>query len=79
METKTSQYFLFKDLVHNAIKDGQIKFADKGKVHMQIGVDSLQVEAHYSDPLQINMLEVAVEDSNGKGVMTMNLSAKFER
>ena len=36
---KTSQCFLFKDLVHNTIKDDRLKFADKGKAQMQIDAD----------------------------------------
>ncbi|XP_058747141.1 uncharacterized protein LOC131620142 [Vicia villosa] len=31
---KTSQCFLFRDLIQNAIKEGRLKFADKGKSQM---------------------------------------------
>lgn len=39
---KTSQCFLFKDLVQNAIKDGRLKFGDKGKSQMKIESDPLK-------------------------------------
>ncbi|XP_050895649.1 uncharacterized protein LOC127102312 [Lathyrus oleraceus] len=45
---KTSQCFLFRDLVQNTIKDGRLKFGDKTKSQMKIDSDPLQVvNAHY--------------------------------
>ena len=38
---KTSQCFLFRDLVQNAIKDGRLKSDDKGKSQMKIDSDPL--------------------------------------
>lgn len=38
---KTSQCFLFRDLVQNAIKDGRLKLGDKTKSQMKIDSDLL--------------------------------------
>lgn len=52
---KTSQCFLFRDLVQNALNDGRLKFA-KGKTPMNIDSDPLQVrEANVVEPVGINM------------------------
>lgn len=57
---KTSQCFLFRDLVQNAIKEGRLKFGDKTKSQMKIDSDPLQVEdAHYAKPFIVNMVEVS--------------------
>lgn len=73
---KISQCFLFKDLVHNTIKDDQLKFADKGKTQMQIDANPLHLEANYSESLQINMLE-AVEGP--KGAVARDLTSEFDK
>ncbi|XP_050909424.1 uncharacterized protein LOC127123228 [Lathyrus oleraceus] len=45
---KTSQCFLFRDLIQNAIRDGRLKFADKGKNQMKVNIDPLNVvETNY--------------------------------
>lgn len=66
---KTSQYFLFRDLMHNAIKDRRLKFGDKGKSQMKIDSNPLQVtDAHYTEPTDVNMIE-ATEGIHNKGPM----------
>ncbi|XP_050890075.1 uncharacterized protein LOC127095425 [Lathyrus oleraceus] len=40
---KTSQCFLFRDLIQNAIKDGRLKFTDKGRNQMKVDVDPLNI------------------------------------
>ena len=57
MGNKTSQCFLFRDLVQSAIKHGRLKFADKP--HMKIDANPLQEDAHYVEPSCINMVEVS--------------------
>src|ERR1044072_5361366 len=56
---KTSQCFLFRDLIQNAIKEGRLKFADKPK--MKVDEDPLDVaDTNYSEPScigEINMVE----------------------
>ena len=57
---KTSQCFLFRDLIQNAIKDGRLKFSDKGKNPMKVDTDPLlMAETNYAEPLDINMVEIA--------------------
>lgn len=58
MGHKTSQCFLFRDLVNNASKEGRIKFANKGETQIKIDSDPLQIEANYTEPIEINMVEV---------------------
>lgn len=63
---KTSQYFLFRDPVHNALNDGRLKFS-KGNPPMNIDSDPLQVEEdRYVKPLGVNMVEITedFEDCN---------------
>ena len=61
---KTSQCFLFRDLIQNAIKDGRLKFGEKAKSQMKIDTDPLNVaETNYAEPLYINMVEMSVADS----------------
>lgn len=61
---KTSQCFLFRDLVQNAIEEGILKFGDKTRSQMKIDFDPLQVvEAHYTEPEEVNLIEV-VDDFN---------------
>ncbi|XP_050895146.1 uncharacterized protein LOC127101742 [Lathyrus oleraceus] len=56
---KTSQCFLFRDLVQNAIQEGRLKFRDKTQSQMKIDSDPLQVaEAHYTEPEEMNLVEV---------------------
>src|ERR1051325_8382995 len=60
---KTSQCFLFKDLIQNAIKEGRLRFADKPK--MKVDEDPLDVaDTNYSEPScigEINMVEADQE------------------
>ncbi|XP_050897364.1 uncharacterized protein LOC127104207 [Lathyrus oleraceus] len=47
------------DLIQNAIRDGRLKFADKGKNQMKIDIDPLNVaETNYAEPVEINMVDV---------------------
>ncbi|XP_050877490.1 uncharacterized protein LOC127081262 [Lathyrus oleraceus] len=61
---KTSQCFLFRDLIQNAIRDGHLKFADKGKNQMKVDADPLNIaDTNYAEPVEINMIDVGeVED-----------------
>ncbi|XP_050876984.1 uncharacterized protein LOC127080729 [Lathyrus oleraceus] len=46
---KTSQCFLFRDLIQNAIMDGRLKFAGKGKNQMKVDIDPLNItETNYA-------------------------------
>ncbi|XP_050908476.1 uncharacterized protein LOC127122129 [Lathyrus oleraceus] len=57
---KTSQCFLFRDLVQNAIQEGRLKFGDKTRSQMKIDSDPLQVaKAHYTEPEEVNLIDVA--------------------
>ena len=62
---KTSQCFLFRDLIQNAIKDGRLKFADKMK--MKVDEDPLDVaDTNYSEPAcigEVNMVEIDRSDT----------------
>ncbi|XP_050889723.1 uncharacterized protein LOC127095015 [Lathyrus oleraceus] len=56
---KTSQCFLFRDLIQNAIRDGHLMFADKGKNQMKVDVDPLNIaDTNYAEPVEINMIDV---------------------
>ncbi|XP_050916120.1 uncharacterized protein LOC127131233 [Lathyrus oleraceus] len=56
---KTSQCFLLRDFVQNAIQEGRLKFGDKTRSQMKIDSDPLQVaNAHYTEPEEVNLLEV---------------------
>ena len=59
---KTSQCFLFRDLVQGAIKDERLKFADKPP--MKIDTNPLQADANYVEPSSINMVEVSANFIN---------------
>ncbi|XP_050914973.1 uncharacterized protein LOC127129912 [Lathyrus oleraceus] len=54
---KTSQCFLFRDLVQNAIQEWRLKFGDKTRSQMKIDSDPLQVDdAHYTEPEEVNLV-----------------------
>jgi hypothetical protein len=56
---KTSQCFLFRDLVQSAIQEGRLKFGDKTLSQMKIDSDPLQiVKAHYTEPEEVNLIEI---------------------
>lgn len=58
---KTSQCFIFRDLIHNTLNEGRLKFV-KGKPHMKINYDPLQVkDASCVEPVAINMVKI-IED-----------------
>ena len=63
---KTSQCFLFRDLIQNAIKEGRLKFGEKSKSQMKIDTDPLQVaNTNFTEPVDVNMVDVAgFEDGN---------------
>ncbi|XP_050908716.1 uncharacterized protein LOC127122419 [Lathyrus oleraceus] len=66
---KTSQYFIFRDLMQSAIRDGRLQFGDKSKASMRIDVDPFQIaNAHYTEPSRVNMVEI-YEDSGEKADM----------
>ena len=69
---KTSQCFLFRDLVQNAIQEGRLKFGEKSKNQMKIDADPLQVaEANYTEPTEVNMVEATEGvDNNADNVET---------
>ena len=69
LDHKTSQYFLFRDLVQGAIKEGRLKFADKPP--MKINANPLQADAHYAEPSGINMVKVS-EDFVNKPVLAVS-------
>ncbi|XP_050878718.1 uncharacterized protein LOC127082522 [Lathyrus oleraceus] len=55
---KTSQCFLFMDLVHNALNEGRQKFP-KGKAPMKINSYPFQVvDVSYVEPAVVNMVEI---------------------
>lgn len=57
---KTSQCFLFRDLVHNAIRDVRLNFGEKAKSQMNIDSNPLQgADDHYTEPPIVNMVEVS--------------------
>ncbi|XP_050900808.1 uncharacterized protein LOC127107558 [Lathyrus oleraceus] len=69
---KTSQCFLFKDLIQNAIKDGRLKFADRGRNQMKVDADPLNiVDTNYAEPVEINMIDIgeveAVKETGTEG------------
>ncbi|XP_050896599.1 uncharacterized protein LOC127103376 [Lathyrus oleraceus] len=56
---KTSQCFLFRDLIQNAIKDGHLKFADRGRNQMKVDADPLNIaDTNYVEPVEINMIDM---------------------
>ena len=59
---KTSQCFLFRDLVQKALEEGRLKFADKPA--MKIDANPLQMDAHYAEPSGIHMVEVSEDFIN---------------
>ncbi|XP_050919775.1 uncharacterized protein LOC127137347 [Lathyrus oleraceus] len=73
---KTSQCFLFRDLIQNAIRDGRLKFADKGKNQMKVDTDPLNIaETNYAEPVEINMVdvrEVEAVKATGTGGYTLD-------
>lgn len=59
----TSQCFIFRDLVQNALNEGILKFT-KGKAPTKIDCDPLQVvDASYVELAVVNMVEIT-EDFN---------------
>ncbi|XP_050897532.1 uncharacterized protein LOC127104388 [Lathyrus oleraceus] len=67
---KTSQCFLFRDLIQNAIKDGRLKFVDRGRNQMKVDDDPLNiVDTNYVEPVEINMIDmVEVEAMKETGI-----------
>ncbi|XP_050919809.1 uncharacterized protein LOC127137385 [Lathyrus oleraceus] len=56
---KTSQCFLFRDLVQSDIRDERLKFRDKAKSPMRIDSGPLHIaDAHYTEPSMVNMVEI---------------------
>ncbi|XP_050897014.1 uncharacterized protein LOC127103814 [Lathyrus oleraceus] len=55
---KTSQCFLFRDLIQNVLNEGRLKFS-KGKSPMKIDSHPLQVDdASYVEPIAINIVKI---------------------
>ncbi|XP_050878292.1 uncharacterized protein LOC127082107 [Lathyrus oleraceus] len=73
---KTSECFLFRDLIQNAIRDGRLKFVDKGKNQMKVDTDPINVaETNYAEPVEINMVdvrEVKAVKATGTGGYTLD-------
>ncbi|XP_050890751.1 uncharacterized protein LOC127096187 [Lathyrus oleraceus] len=62
---KTSQCFIFKDLVQTTLNEGGLKFS-KGRAPMKIDSDPLQVrDASYVEPITINMVEITEDFDMG--------------
>ncbi|XP_050896268.1 uncharacterized protein LOC127103011 [Lathyrus oleraceus] len=69
---KTSQCFLFRDLIQNAIKDGRLKFAHRGRNQMKVDADLLNiVDTNYVEHVEINMIDMveveAVKETGTEG------------
>ncbi|XP_050875960.1 uncharacterized protein LOC127079622 [Lathyrus oleraceus] len=65
-----------RDLIQNAIRDGRLKFANKGKNQMKVDTDPLNIaETNYVEPVEINMVDVreveAVKET-GTGSYTLD-------
>ena len=65
---KTSQCFLFRNLVQDAIEEGRLKFADK--TPMTVDSNPLQAEAYYAEPSEVNVIEASRSQSK-RPVITM--------
>ena len=62
---KTSQCFIFRDLIQNAIKEWRLKFGEKTKGQMKVDIDPLHIaKINYVEPAYIHMLEVDGFDIN---------------
>ncbi|XP_050914987.1 uncharacterized protein LOC127129929 [Lathyrus oleraceus] len=77
---KTSQCFLFKDLIQNAIKDGRLKFADRGRNQMKVDADPLNIaDTHYAEPVEINMIDMvemeALKETGAEGYVLVGKQA----
>ncbi|KAI5397268.1 hypothetical protein KIW84_063187 [Lathyrus oleraceus] len=49
----------FENFRHNAIRDGRLKFADKGKNQMKVDTDPLNIaDTNYVEPVEINMFDL---------------------
>ena len=56
---KTSQCYLFRDLIQSAIKEGRLKFGEKPKNLMKVDTDPLHIaETNFVEPVDINMVDV---------------------
>ncbi|XP_050909277.1 uncharacterized protein LOC127123059 [Lathyrus oleraceus] len=56
---KTSRCFRFRDLIQNAIKDGRLKFGDRGRNQMKVDADPLNIaDKNYVEPVEINMIDM---------------------
>ncbi|XP_058741809.1 uncharacterized protein LOC131614204 [Vicia villosa] len=63
---KTSQCFLFRDLIQNAIKEGRLKFADKGRNQMKIDANPLNIaDTNYTEPIGIDMVDMVEVEARG--------------
>ncbi|XP_058769021.1 uncharacterized protein LOC131642871 [Vicia villosa] len=55
--------YLKRDLIQNAIRDGRLKFVDKGKNNMKVDADPLNVaDTNHVEPVDINMVDVSEDD-----------------
>ncbi|XP_050887592.1 uncharacterized protein LOC127092745 [Lathyrus oleraceus] len=60
------------DLIQNAIKDGRLKFADRGRNQMKVDTDPLNIaDTNYAEPVEINMIDMveveAVKETGTEG------------
>ncbi|XP_058782536.1 uncharacterized protein LOC131657038 [Vicia villosa] len=61
---RTSQCFLFRDLIQNAIKEGRLRSADKGKNKMKVDADPLNIaDTNYAKPIDVNMVDMVEVES----------------
>ncbi|XP_050918463.1 uncharacterized protein LOC127135881 [Lathyrus oleraceus] len=77
---KTSQCFLFRDLIQNAIKDDRLKFADRGRNQMKVDADPLNIaNTNYVEPVEINMIDMveveAVKETGTEGYVLVGKQA----
>ncbi|XP_058732987.1 uncharacterized protein LOC131604570 [Vicia villosa] len=60
---KTYTFEVTKDLIQNAIKDGCLKFADKGRNNMKVDTNPLNFgETNYAELVDVNMVDVTETD-----------------
>ncbi|XP_058784137.1 uncharacterized protein LOC131658906 [Vicia villosa] len=65
-KTYTFDCFLFRNLIQNAIEEGRLKFADKGKNQMKIDVNPLNIaDTSYTEPVEINMVDMVEVEARG--------------
>ncbi|XP_058784282.1 uncharacterized protein LOC131659057 [Vicia villosa] len=77
---RTSQCFLFRDLIQNVIKEGRLRFGDKGKNQEKVDADPLNIaDTNYAEPVNVNMVDMveveAKEISENEGYVLIGKKA----